>query len=376
MKQSWWASPGNLETTMTSNKKKPPKPRIARERLKWVWPRSGGEWVPYHRVTWSDVTGKRKERAIKLNWCGDARTLDDEYWAAEAGRHQSQIKAAKHTWANCIKEWRADAKIQKKLSQGTKKSYNREFEKILEKNAGKSMSATTRQAIRKKHIAMSETPRAADWMLQTVSILWNFAKDQLDWPLGDNPAARMEKYGAQTEFRAWPDWMLDALDDAPQVVRIAGGLIRGTGQRPSAAIAMPRTAFQGEWVTVVDEKGDSSFPIYCPKKLRYLIDSLETGSRHVLPKSDTSPLSYSSVEKEFRAWRDTLDELADAHDDNARNYSLHGLRKRACVELAEAGCSDAEIQSVTGQSLEMVAKYRKEASRKEMSRRAQMRRSM
>jgi hypothetical protein len=322
------------------------------------------------------VSQRRKERAIKLNWCGDARKLDDEYWAAKAGRHQGQLKVPKHTWANCIKEWGADAKNQKSLSLGTKKSYKREFDKIFDKNADKSMSATTRHAIRKKHIAMSETPRAADWMLQSVSILWNFAKDQLDWPLGDNPAARLEKYGAQKEFRAWPDWMLDALDDAPEVVRIAGGLIHGTGQRPSAAIAMPRTAFQGEWVTVVDEMGDSSFRIYCLENLRLLIDSLEGGSRHVLSKSDTSPLSYSSVEKKFRTWRETLDKLAGLHDDNARKYSLHGLRKRACVELAEAGCSDAEIQSVTGQSLEMVAKYRKEARRKEMSRTAQMRRSM
>ncbi|SDF36690.1 hypothetical protein [Sulfitobacter delicatus] len=188
----------------------------------------------------ASVFQRQKERAIKLNWCGDARKLDDEYWAAEAGRHRCELKAPEHTWANCIKEWRSDAKIQKRLSPGTKRSYNREFEKILDKNADKSMSATTRQAMRKKHIAMSETPRAADWMLQSVSILWNFAKDQLDWPFGDNPAARMEKYGAQKEFRAWPGWMLDALDDAPEVVRIAGGLIRGTGQRPSAAIAMLR----------------------------------------------------------------------------------------------------------------------------------------
>ncbi|WP_281969080.1 tyrosine-type recombinase/integrase [Roseovarius nanhaiticus] len=375
MKQSWWALPESLETTMTSSKKRPTKPKIARERLKWVWPRTGGEWIPYHRITWTDAAGKRKERAIKLNWCGDAKTLDDEYWAAESGRHHKQVKEAKHTWATCIMEWRADARIQKKLAEGTKKSYNREFEKILEKNADKSMSATTRQAIRKKHIAMAETPRAADWMLQSVSILWNFAKDQLDWPLGDNPTARVEKYGTQKEFRTWPDWMLDALDDAPQVVRIACGLILGTGQRPSAAIAMPRIAFHGEWVTVIDEKGDSSFPIYCPESLRSLIDGLESGSRHVLPKSDTSPLSYSSVEKAFRAWRENLDELGAVHDDNARHYSLHGLRKRACVELAEAGCSDAQIQSVTGQSPETVAKYRKEANRRKMSRAAQMKRS-
>lgn len=51
-----------------------------------------------------------------------------------------------------------------------------------------------------------------------------------------------------------------------------------------------------------------------------------------------------------------------------------GAAVRGCVELAEAGCSDAEIQAVTGQSLETVAKYRKEANQRAMSRTAQMRR--
>ncbi len=352
-----------------------PKPKTARERLKWVWPRNGTEWIPYHRITWTDSSGKRKERAIRLNWNGDEKKLDDEYWAAESGRHEKQIKPAKRTWAICVKEWRSDAKIQKNLTPSTKKSYNREFEKILEKNADKPMSETTRARIRKKHNAMSETPRAADWMLQVVSILWNFAKNELDWSLGDNPAARMKKYGAQQEFLAWPDWMLNSVDNAPDVVRISCELIRGTGQRPSAAIGMLKSAFQGEWVTVFDEKGDSGFPIYCPERLRALVDRLPVGPRHVLPKSETQPMSYDSVEKVFRAWRETLDDLAQSHDDSARNYSLHGLRKRACVELAEAGCSDAEIQSITGQSSEMVAKYRKEANRKMLSRTAQMRRS-
>jgi hypothetical protein len=357
-----------------SNKKRPKKPRIQRERLKWVWPRNGSEWVPYHRLTWTDASGKRKERNIKLDWEGDLQKLDVEYWAAEAGRHPAQQKPAKHTWAECIREWRGDARIQMKLSASTKKSYNREFEKILEKNANKPMSSTTKSAIRKKHNAMSATPRAADWMLQAVSILWNYAKNKLDWPLGDNPTNGVDKFGSQREFLTWPDWMLDALANAPDEVRIAGELIRGTGQRPSASIKMLRSAFKGDWVTVTDEKGDETFDIYCPSRLKTLIESLEEGPRHVLAKSETAPLSYDAVEKSFRAWRDTLAELAKQHDDDARRYSLHGLRKRACVELAEAGCSDAEIQAVTGQSLETVAKYRKEANQRAMSRTAQMRR--
>jgi len=44
------------------------------------------------------------------------------------------------------------------------------------------------------------------------------------------------------------------------------------------------------------------------------------------------------------------------------------------VNLAEAGCSDAEIQAVTNQSAEMVAFYRKRADRKRLSAAAHRRR--
>jgi len=70
-----------------------------------------------------------------------------------------------------------------------------------------------------------------------------------------------ENYTSLTDVTTWPDWMLSALDDAPDPVRIAGELIRGTGQRPSAAVSMKRSAFQGEWVVVTDEKGDATFQI-------------------------------------------------------------------------------------------------------------------
>ncbi len=59
----------------------------------------------------------------------------------------------------------------------------------------------------------------------------------------------------------------------------------------------------------------------------------------------------------------------------AKLYSLHGLRKLAVVELAEAGCSDAEIQSVTGhRTADMASYYRRKADRSRMSKTAQQRR--
>lgn len=263
--------------------------------------------------------------------------------------------------------WRTDPRIQSNLAASTKASYRRDMDAILLKNADKDVRKTQRQHVRAAHAALHVTPRKADKYLQTISLLWNFGAEKLDWPLGENPAKGIEKYGRQKEFEPWPEWMVEKLKHSPTKVQTAAELILGTGQRPNAAIKMRRDQFDGEWMIVTDEKQGKQFETYCPDHLRDYLSTLPRHGTFVLAKNLTEPLGYDAIEKAFRNWRATL-------GDNARPYVLHGLRKLAIVRLAEAGCSDAEIQAVTGQSAEMVAYYRSMASRRTLSRSAQKRR--
>jgi hypothetical protein len=64
-------------------------------------------------------------------------------------------------------------------------------------------------------------------------------------------------------------------------------------------------------------------------------------------------------------------DLAEQFGQPAKPFVLHGSRKLTIVRLAEAGCSDAQIQAITNQSPEMVAYYRKGANRKKLSKDAQ-----
>ena len=118
---------------------------------------------------------------------------------------------------------------------------------------------------------------------------------------------------------------------------------------------------------VLDEKSNKRLDVYCPDRLRLFVASIQKTGAHLLLKNLTQALGYSPVEKGFRAWRSTL-------GDEAKPFTLHGLRKLAIVQLAEAGCSDAEIQAVTNQSPTTVAYYRQEASRLKLSKTAQIRR--
>jgi integrase len=346
--------------------KRPPKPRISKPHLRWAWKGERRGWRPFHRTTWLE-DGKRRERAIQLDWQGNAQELDRLYWACEAGRHPTQLTPSKYTWRECIEAWRADPRVQGRLADSTKKSYRPPMERILASNGGKAMSATTRQDLRAAHQSLAATPKKADRLLQTVSLLWNYAAEKMDWPLGPNPAKGIDHFGKQREFEPWPEWMVKALANAPDRVQILARLILGTGQRPGAAVSMRRDQFQGEWMIVKDEKGKQALEVYCPAPLRDFIEGLPIQGQHLLPKNLTEPISYQAVETTFRLWRKSLGA-------KAKPYSLHGLRKLSIIQLAEAGASDAEIQAVTGQSAEMVAYYRAKANRKALSKSAQRRR--
>ena len=55
-------------------------------------------------------------------------------------------------------------------------------------------------------------------------------------------------------------------------------------------------------------------------------------------------------------------------DQRLRNFRAHGLRKAACVRLAEAGCTAPEIMAVSGhRTLAQVQIYIEEANRKRMA---------
>jgi len=69
----------------------------------------------------------------------------------------------------------------------------------------------------------------------------------------------------------------------------------------------------------------------------------------------------------FGAWFADAIEEAGLPDDCV----LHGLRKAASRRLADAGCSEEEIKSITGQTTsQMVQHYIKRANKKKMARAA------
>jgi hypothetical protein len=271
---------------------RPPKPRTQKPNLCWRWMRRA--WVPFYRVTWTEG-GVRKAKELKLDWKGDAKELDRLYWLARGGQHQAQAKPLPYTWRECIIAWRSDPIVQARLAAGTKQSYRPPMDQILEKNGGKDMRLTTRPAIKAALATMAGTPKKASRFAQTISILWNYATNELDWPLGPNPAKKLATYKPRRAYEPWPPWMIDKLPTAPEIVQTAAEIILGTGQRPGAAIAMRRDQIKGDTMALRDDKGDEEFIVHCPARFRAYVDACPGAALTSSPRTSPSrsPISPS-----------------------------------------------------------------------------------
>ncbi len=324
----------------------------------------------YYRIRWTEGE-KRRERYVPLPMDEDSPEFDRAYWAIRSGKAPEVMQPARHSWKRLIVSYRASSKF-RKLADGTKKKYNPVLDALLDKNANKCITKTTRSAVRSIHEKMGATTRKADLYVQLIRRLYNFASNDLDWDV-KNPAEGIELYGPQKEFEPWPDNAQMAFENAAKslgdtLALTAFFLGTGTGQRPGDLVSMKWEHFDGESISVIQDKTDVRIWIYCPKRLRDHLAELPKRGAFILAKNLTQPVGYDAIEKRFRKIRSAAGKVCDG-------LVMHGWRYTAAVDLAEAGCSDAEIQAVTGhKTLRMVQKYRQRASQKRLSKQAQERR--
>ena len=135
------------------------------------------------------------------------------YWEFRSGNHKQQKEPAKYTWDKLIEAWRTDKRLQRSWAESTKWSYRRDLDRILERNADKDVRRTTRQAVLAAHDKLSDTPRQADKYLQVIRLLWNHGQKEQDWPLGENPAARIRMYGRLRKCLLRPEWLIEKLKE-------------------------------------------------------------------------------------------------------------------------------------------------------------------
>ena len=296
----------------------------------------------------------------------DSKEFSEAYWACRSGKAKSQ---SKYSWDDLIISYYRSPEYTD-LAPGTKANYRRHCEAIREKNGDKDMRTFRRKHAVAARDALKDTWSKANERVSVLSTLCKHAYDK-EW-IDRNPVEYIAKLKGG-EYEHWPDTKLKAFerycdDNNKSLARMAYEVAIGTGQRIGDCCDMQWSDFDGEFMAVVQEKTGTKISIYCPKRLRAYLASLPKQGRFIFARNLTQPLGKRAVQKAVEEVREKIGVLK-----GPGRLVIHGWRYTAAVRLAEAGCSDAEIQSVTGhKTLAMVQKYRAAANQKRTSKRAQI----
>jgi integrase len=300
----------------------------------------------------------------------DVRVRLPEYGTTAFHREYARLKDAREGRAApeialtvpvfCDRFRKSFGRRKKPLAAETKRSYET-WLKVIEDQFDTFLAADVEPrdvlALLEK---MEDRPGAANQCVRTMSAMYAWGMKPANGPLVTrNPAAGHELYEGG-EHEPWPDWLLDAgLRAEDALVRLTVNLLYYGGQRIGDTASMPwrKIAPECAFMSVKQEKTGEELDIQIHRDLRAILRAMPRTLGTVITKPDGSRYSVGYLRKRLTAWA----------AERGAEVVPHGLRKNAVNGLLEAGCTAAEVSSITGQSLQMVEHYAKKRDRKKLS---------
>jgi integrase len=245
------------------------------------------------------------------------------------------------------------------LRPATRSSYRRVIDRLIrDENIGHRL---VRQML-PSHVDFiiakrAAKPGAANDVLKKLRVLINFANAKR-WRI-DDPTKGVKKF-AEGEFHTWTDEQVAAYEARWAIgtkERTAFALLLFTAQRLGDVRGMTWRDLADGGINVVQSKTRARLWIPLHPELHTVLDAWPRTHVAIFVTEYGQPFSS----KGFANWM--ADRIAEAGLPD--ECVVHGLRKAAARRLAEAGCSEHQIASITGHtSLKEIERYTKEANQK------------
>ena len=237
------------------------------------------------------------------------------------------------------------------LAPRTRRDYVRHIRKIEDEYHDLPIAALVDRAARGEFLSWRDklakaSRRQADYTYSVLALIIAWAFDRGLVP--GNPCERPGKVYRSTRIdNIWKSADETAfLESASPHIRLAFMMALWTGQRQGDLLRLPWTAYDGRTIRLRQRKTGSHVVIPVGAPLKSVLDAT--------PKTAVTILATSRktawTEAGFRAsWRKVCQKAGVA------GLTFHDLRGTAVTRLAVAGCSTAEIASITGHKLSHVA---------------------
>lgn len=305
----------------------------------------GRRYYYYHPARGTKDAGK----AVRLP--DDPRA--PEFWTEYARLTGAEIETPKPrsgTFDALIAAYKASPEFAKKAART--KELNEHHLRIIAERWGPLLV----KGVRPRHVlelrdAFAGTPRKADQLVALLSVIigWGVPRDYAD----NNPCREIRKLADSDGWAAW-SWIdiAYARERMRPHIWYAAALALYTGQRQSDVLAMTWNRLTDGGIEVRQGKTGKALWLPLHRDLRSVLERMPRCSPRILTNSRGMP--WASGFK--AAWRAEMSR-PEFSTFKERRLVFHGLRKSAVVMLLEAGCTDAEVAAITGQTREMVAHY-------------------
>lgn len=249
----------------------------------------------------------------------------------------------------------------KGLRASTQATYRGIIERFRARHGDKMVAHLERKHVKAIIGGMSDRPQAANNLLKRLKTLMRFAAD-----IGmrrDDPTVKLP--GFKIDSDGWHPWTeeeiacFEARHPIGSKARLALALMLYTGQRRSDAVAMGWQFVTGGKIAVRQIKTSVRLAIPMHPTLIEVLAATPRNNMAFLTTAYGKPFTA----KGFGSWfRDRCDEAG------LPQCSAHGLRKAAARRMADAGCSNQQIKSVTGHKTDAeIARYTAAADQARMA---------
>jgi integrase len=159
------------------------------------------------------------------------------------------------------------------------------------------------------------------------------------------------------EHAAWPEPVLEAGLQSPHArTRLAIHLLYFTGQRISDVMKMRWSDIRGDRVHVIQQKTGKRLWIPLASELRDELAATPKRGLTIVTNEDGGPMTDQVIRREIKAHGASM----------GFEVVPHGLRKNAVIGLLHAGCTIAEVASITGQTFQIVEKYARQVDQEKL----------
>jgi integrase len=244
------------------------------------------------------------------------------------------------------------------FADGTRYNYRKHLDLLKARLGGGILADLDQEAVEvySAEVAREHGPSAGDDQIAMISNLWEFAKGFREFKRHGkiNPTTRITRhYQHDGEGHlVWPEDVIEKFDqDCPPHLQFVRMGLHYTGQRGGDVAAMKWSDFDGKRIFVVQEKTGKKLWLNCPKPLLAALkrEQRKTNREYIFHHAYDAP--FANAQTLSHAIRNRL------HAVGLTDYTMHGLRKNAGMELALAGCTVPEIMAVLGHKTPKMALF-------------------